>query len=91
MILFMALCHMLIPRHIGRLTLSDDLSDILGVGWKRLLYLISESVSEDNLFYIVSPKDVVVARQRDEDDHIAWLLQHEKYEVNMGESFQECS
>ena len=43
---------------------------------------ISESVSEDNLFYIVSPKDVVVARQRDEDDHIAWLLQHEKYEVH---------
>ena len=38
-------------------------------------------MSEDNLFYIVSPKDVVVARQRDQDDHIAWLLQHERYEV----------
>ena len=48
-------------------------------------------MSEDNLFYIVSPKDVVVARQRDEDDHIAWLLQHEKYEVHMCERFQECS
>ena len=68
---------------IGQLyTIRWLLSDILGMGWKRLLYLISESVSEDNLFYIVSPKDVVVARQRDEDDHIAWLLQHEKYEVH---------
>ncbi|XP_024534538.1 vacuolar protein sorting-associated protein 41 homolog [Selaginella moellendorffii] len=28
------------------------------------------------LYYIVSPKDVVVARQRDADDHVQWLLKH---------------
>jgi len=26
----------------------------------------------DPLFYIVSPKDIVMARPRDIDDHIAW-------------------
>uniref|UniRef100_A0A8C7YMU2 Vacuolar protein sorting-associated protein 41 homolog n=1 Tax=Oryzias sinensis TaxID=183150 RepID=A0A8C7YMU2_9TELE len=32
------------------------------------------------LFYIISPKDVVVAKERDQDDHIDWLLVKEKYE-----------
>lgn len=33
------------------------------------------------LFYIVSPRDVVVAKERDQDDHIDWLLEKKKYEV----------
>ena len=36
---------------------------------------------EENLFFIISPKDVVVSRLRDMDDHIAWLMEHERYEV----------
>ena len=36
---------------------------------------------EENLFFIISPKDVVVSRLRDMDDHIAWLMDHERYEV----------
>jgi hypothetical protein len=36
--------------------------------------------SAEPLFYIVSPKDIVVARPRDVDDHITWLLQHDKYQ-----------
>jgi len=35
----------------------------------RLDHLASES-----LFYLVSPKDIVVAKPRDLDDHITWLL-----------------
>ena len=38
--------------------------------------------SEDNsadYFYVVSPRDIVVARSRDEKDHIDWLLQHRRY------------
>ena len=42
---------------------------------------ISETIEEENLFYIVSPKDIVVAKQRDQDDHISWLLEHEMFEV----------
>ncbi|KAL4011310.1 hypothetical protein IC575_028364 [Cucumis melo] len=28
------------------------------------------------LYYIVSPKDIVIAKPRDAEDHIAWLLEH---------------
>lgn len=31
---------------------------------------------DEPLYYIVSPKDVVIAKPRDAEDHIAWLLQH---------------
>ena len=32
-----------------------------------------------SMFYVVSPKDIVVAKPRDLDDHISWLLQNERY------------
>jgi len=41
----------------------------------RLSYMKGES-----LFYIVSPRDIVVARPRDLDDHIAWLMERKRYE-----------
>ncbi|TMS08967.1 Vacuolar protein sorting-associated protein 41-like protein [Larimichthys crocea] len=34
----------------------------------------------ESLFYIISPKDIVVAKERDQDDHIDWLLEKKKYE-----------
>uniref|UniRef100_A0A4W6CPV5 VPS41 subunit of HOPS complex n=1 Tax=Lates calcarifer TaxID=8187 RepID=A0A4W6CPV5_LATCA len=34
----------------------------------------------ESLFYIISPKDIVVAKERDQDDHIDWLLAKKKYE-----------
>ena len=45
--------------------------------------VITEYLAEDGVFYIVSPKDVVVARQRDKDDHIDWLIENEKFEVGI--------
>uniref|UniRef100_A0A3Q2X831 VPS41 subunit of HOPS complex n=1 Tax=Hippocampus comes TaxID=109280 RepID=A0A3Q2X831_HIPCM len=42
-------------------------------------YRLEHSEGE-SLFYIVSPKDVVVAKERDQDDHIDWLLDKKKYE-----------
>ena len=42
----------------------------------------AECIPEENLFFIVSPKDVVVSRLRDMDDHISWLMEHERYEVS---------
>ena len=35
---------------------------------------------EEPLYYVVSPKDVVLARPRDLDDRVQWLLQHDRYE-----------
>lgn len=40
---------------------------------------LPNTVPSENLFYIVSPKDVVEGRPCDIDDHIAWLLEHKKY------------
>ncbi|URD99438.1 CLH [Musa troglodytarum] len=34
------------------------------------------AAGDEPLYYIVSPKDVVIARPRDVEDHILWLLQH---------------
>uniref|UniRef100_A0A7N6AL36 Vacuolar protein sorting-associated protein 41 homolog n=1 Tax=Anabas testudineus TaxID=64144 RepID=A0A7N6AL36_ANATE len=42
-------------------------------------YRLEHSEGE-SLFYIISPKDIVVAKERDQDDHIDWLLEKEKYE-----------
>jgi vacuolar protein sorting-associated protein 41 len=58
-------------------------SDALSVkGFEK--YLASDyrlcHVEAENMFYIVSPKDIVIGRPRDMDDHIAWLLERRKYE-----------
>lgn len=39
-----------------------------------------ENVAEENLFYIVSPKDLVLAKPRNIDDHLKWLIDHSKFE-----------
>jgi hypothetical protein len=31
-------------------------------------------------FYVISPKDIVVAQERDESDHIVWLIEQKRYE-----------
>jgi len=38
-----------------------------------------ESLVVENLFVIVSPKDIVVANPCDADDRIEWLMDHNKY------------
>ncbi|PRP83024.1 RING zinc finger-containing protein [Planoprotostelium fungivorum] len=38
-------------------------------------------MSEESLFYVVSPRDIVVARPRDLDDHVAWLMERKRYEA----------
>ncbi|KAK5803468.1 vacuolar protein sorting-associated protein 41 homolog isoform X2 [Gossypium arboreum] len=34
------------------------------------------AAGDEPIYYIVSPKDVVIAKPRDAEDHISWLLQH---------------
>ncbi|XP_078448521.1 vacuolar protein sorting 41 [Wolffia australiana] len=34
------------------------------------------AAGDEPMYYIVCPKDVVIARPRDAEDHISWLLQH---------------
>ena len=48
---------------------------------------VSECLADENTYFIVSPKDIVEARQRDEDDHISWLIERQMFEVGLGASF----
>ena len=34
-------------------------------------------------YFVVSPKDVVVGKPRDEDDHIDWLLEQGSFETSL--------
>ncbi|KAJ3352816.1 Vacuolar protein sorting-associated protein 41 [Entophlyctis luteolus] len=46
----------------------------------RLAFLPSSTTIADTTFYIVSPKDIVVAKPRDLDDHIEFLVSKARYE-----------
>lgn len=36
--------------------------------------------ADNSHYYVVSPKDIVVARPRDDRDHVEWLLERRRYE-----------
>ncbi|GFZ48801.1 hypothetical protein JCM24511_06550 [Saitozyma sp. JCM 24511] len=42
--------------------------------------LIKSRRTGDEVFFVVSPADVIVVRPRDEADHIEWLVERERYE-----------
>ncbi|KAI8920586.1 hypothetical protein BC831DRAFT_515430 [Entophlyctis helioformis] len=44
----------------------------------RLVYLGSDNAAESS-YYIVSPKDIVLARVRDMEEHIEWLVKRQMY------------
>lgn len=46
-------------------------------------FVVSECNIEEAMFFIVSPKDFVVAKLRDEDDHVTWLTEHEMFQVRI--------
>lgn len=48
-----------------------------------------ENVQEEKLFYIVSPKDIVIARPCDMDDHISWLMDQKKYKEAYSEAIKK--
>lgn len=42
---------------------------------------LDPSIEEQgNYYYVVSPKDIVIARSRDQKDHLDWLIQHKHYQ-----------
>ncbi|GAA5823614.1 hypothetical protein JCM5353_005076 [Sporobolomyces roseus] len=36
--------------------------------------------ADQKSFFVISPKDIVVAQERDESDHIVWLIEQRRYE-----------
>ncbi|KAI6097461.1 hypothetical protein F5141DRAFT_459754 [Pisolithus sp. B1] len=70
---------------------SADALNVTGYrSWGCNDYLLAEVDSggnETNQCYIVaSPKDIVFVRPRDRKDHIAWLVEHQRYEEALDET-----
>ena len=38
-----------------------------------------ESLIDDGIYFIVSPRDIIFGKQREDDDHITWLLERKKF------------
>eukprot|EP01114_Cavostelium_apophysatum_P004970 TRINITY_DN1546_c0_g1_i1.p1 TRINITY_DN1546_c0_g1~~TRINITY_DN1546_c0_g1_i1.p1 ORF type:complete len:976 (-),score=258.51 TRINITY_DN1546_c0_g1_i1:28-2796(-) len=63
--------------------ISSDSLTIHGYeNYKANHYRLGHMASE-SLFYVVSPKDIIVAKPRDLDDHISWLMERKRYEEAM--------
>ncbi|CAO2813254.1 unnamed protein product [Amaranthus hypochondriacus] len=43
------------------------------------------AAGDEPLYYVVSPKDIVIAKPRDAEDHINWLLEHGWYDKALAE------
>ncbi|PVD30846.1 hypothetical protein C0Q70_10121 [Pomacea canaliculata] len=63
--------------------LSNDALTMRGFEEYRINDYHLECIPDENIFFIISPKDVVISRLRDMDDHITWLMDHERYEEAM--------
>ena len=58
------------------LVLGTETADFtVGTDGANIL-LFSECLIEESRFFIVSPKDVVVASPYDADDRVQWLIEH---------------
>ena len=49
-----------------------------------------ECLVEDSNYFIMSPKDVVLGKPRDQDDHIEWLLEHHHYLQALNQAKKEA-
>lgn len=38
------------------------------------------SLLKEEKFYVISPEDIVIAKPRDESDHVTWLIEQKQYE-----------
>jgi hypothetical protein len=63
---------------------EETSADALGLSQYHLFgsndYKLVRSRRPGEEFFVVSPKDVVVVRPRDEADHVEWLVDHERFE-----------
>ncbi|CAB1340653.1 unnamed protein product, partial [Coregonus sp. 'balchen'] len=66
--------------HMGYEEISSDALTVRNFQENECRDYRLEHSEGESLFYIISPKDIVVAKERDQDDHIDWLLDKKKYE-----------
>ncbi|KIJ13328.1 hypothetical protein PAXINDRAFT_81370 [Paxillus involutus ATCC 200175] len=69
---------------------ADALSVTNYQSWSCNDYLLAEvdppgSTDAGRCYVVASPKDIVIVRPRDRRDHIAWLVEHQRYEEALDE------
>lgn len=68
---------------------ADALSVTNYQAWGCNDYLLAEvspvSADGERCYVVVSPKDIVLVRPRDRKDHVAWLVEHKRYEEALDE------
>ncbi|KAI5983094.1 hypothetical protein EDD15DRAFT_2318116 [Pisolithus albus] len=70
---------------------SADALNVTGYqSWACNDYLLAEidtgGTETDQCYIVASPKDIVFVRPRDRKDHIAWLVEHQRYEEALDET-----
>ncbi|KAI9031362.1 hypothetical protein DFJ74DRAFT_655418 [Hyaloraphidium curvatum] len=63
----------------GREVANDVLANVVGHEIYQPNDYRLDYLDFDQTYYLVSPKDIIVARPRDMADHIEWLLERQKY------------
>lgn len=59
--------------------LSSDLLSPKGYQAYQCCDYHLEPLIEDELYFIVCPKDMIIAKPRSDDDHVAWLLERARF------------
>ncbi|CAG0890895.1 unnamed protein product [Cyprideis torosa] len=67
------------PKQEEYLEISTDVLSIRGYADCKCNDYHLVALPEEGFFFILSPKDVIVGKPRDSDDHIDWLLEKEKF------------
>ena len=70
---------LLIITRTNEVVSSDELT-LVGHGQLKATDYRLDHLASESLFYIVSPKDIVIAKPRDLDDHISWLVERGRYQ-----------
>lgn len=78
------LFHMLEPHNKYYTEVSSDEISLRATSQLRTDFILSCLASEQR-FFIVSPREIIVARPADKDDKISYLLTKKKYEEAMNE------
>lgn len=64
----------------GYCEISSDILTVRQFASYRSIDYHLECLPEEGLYFIICPKDIVIAKPREEDDHVTWLVQHKEFE-----------
>lgn len=73
--------HIVEPKYQDFITISANYLSLRGYEEYSCNDYNLDCLTDENRYFIVSPKDIVVASLSDIDDRIEWLLSHRKFEL----------